>query len=81
MGVIIYSPNLNISPKMSCGVLECGVYSVTEFHAYAFVVKDFKIERGRYLCRSLYLQHDGHRVALSCSVHSVTPPGGESEAW
>ena len=25
MGVIIYSFNLNISPKMSYGVLECGI--------------------------------------------------------
>ena len=25
MGVIIYSFNLNTSPKMSCGVLECDV--------------------------------------------------------
>ena len=24
-GVIIYSFNLNISPKMSCGVLECDI--------------------------------------------------------
>ena len=24
MGVIIYSFSLNISPKMACGVLECG---------------------------------------------------------
>ncbi|KAF6125488.1 hypothetical protein HJG60_009923 [Phyllostomus discolor] len=63
---MIYSLNLNISPKMSCGVLECGVYcSVTESHAYAFVVKDFVIERGRYLCRTLYLLHDGHRIPLS----------------
>ena len=25
MGVVIYSFNLNISPKMSCGVLECDI--------------------------------------------------------
>ena len=25
MGIIIYSFNLNISPKMSCGMLECDI--------------------------------------------------------
>ena len=37
MGVIIYSFNLNISPKMSYDVFECDI--VTEFHAYNFVIK------------------------------------------
>ena len=37
MGIIIYSFNLNISPKRSYGVLECDV--VTELHAYDFVIK------------------------------------------
>ena len=32
MGVIIYSFNLNILPKVACGVLECDSY-VTELHA------------------------------------------------
>ena len=51
--VVIYSFNLNISPKMSYGVLECDSY-VTEFPAYDFVIKDFAIKNGRYLCQTLY---------------------------
>ena len=49
MGVMIYSFNLNISPKMSYGVLERDSY-VTELHAYDFVIKDFVIKKGHYLC-------------------------------
>ena len=39
MGVIIYSFNLNISPKVSYGVLECDTVIVIELHAYDFVIK------------------------------------------
>ena len=43
MGVIIYSFNLNISPKISYGVLECDVmYRIT----YDFVIKDFVVKKG-----------------------------------
>ena len=35
MGAIIYSFSLNISAKMSYGVLECDIV-VTEFHANDF---------------------------------------------
>ena len=35
---------MNISPKMSYGVLECDI--VTQLHAYDFVIKDFIINRG-----------------------------------
>ena len=45
MGVMIYSFNLNISPKMSYGVLECDNV-VTELHACDFVIKDFVTKRG-----------------------------------
>ena len=38
MGVIIYSFNLNISPKMSYAVLECDIV-VTESPVYDFVIK------------------------------------------
>ena len=31
MGVIIYSLNLNISPKMSCGVLECHIVMLQNY--------------------------------------------------
>ena len=48
MGVIICSFNLNISPKMSFGVLECDI--VTELHAYDFVTKKWC-----YLCWTLYI--------------------------
>ena len=43
MGVKIYSCNVNISHKMSYGVLEC---DVTELYAYDFKIKDFVIQRG-----------------------------------
>ena len=46
MGVVIYSVSWNISPKMSCGVLECDVVNVKELHAYDFVVKEFVILKG-----------------------------------
>ena len=49
MGVIIYSFNLNISPKISYGVPESDTV-VTELHAYDLVIK-----KGRYLCWTLYL--------------------------
>ena len=54
MGVIIYSFNLNISPKMSYGVLECDIV-VTELHAHDFVIKDFAIKKGHYLSQTLYI--------------------------
>ena len=38
MGVINYSFNLNILPKMSYSVLECDCY-VTELDTYASVIK------------------------------------------
>ena len=44
MGVIIYSFNMNISPKIVYGVLECDVATITELHAYDFVIKDFLIK-------------------------------------
>ena len=47
MGVIIYSFNLNMSPKMSHRVLECDV--VTELPAYDFVIK------GCYFCRNIFI--------------------------
>ena len=47
--------NLNISPKMSYGVLECDIVIVTELCAYDFVIKDFIIKKGHYLCQALYM--------------------------
>ena len=84
MGVIIYSFNLNISPKMSHGVLECDI-AVTELHAYDFAVKDFVIKKGQYLCHTLYI------LCLPCAQHwslylaptTITPYKGcsPSEAY
>ena len=54
MDVMIYSFNLDISPKRSCDVLECDSYAI-ELHAYDFVMKDFVIKEGCYLCRTLYI--------------------------
>ena len=39
MGIIIYSFNLNIAPKMLYDVLECDYCYVTELHVYDFVIK------------------------------------------
>ena len=49
MGVIIYSFNLNISPKMSYSTLECDRVMLEKSHACDFVIK-----RGHYLCLTLY---------------------------
>ena len=52
MGVIIYSFNLNISPKMSCGMLECDIFVVLQNDLLLFCnkifysVKDFVTKRG-----------------------------------
>ena len=51
MGGIIYSFNLNVSPKMSYGVLECCY--VSELHAYDFVIKRGVICAGSYILRFL----------------------------
>ena len=51
MGVIIYSFNLIISPKMSYGVLECDTVMLQSLHAYNFV-KDFIIKRSVICARS-----------------------------
>ena len=58
MGVITGSFNLNISPKMPYGVLECDIV-VTELHACDFVIKDCVI-KGVLLvpdpvCRSIHI--------------------------
>ena len=60
MGVIIYSFNLNISPKI-CGVLECDII-VTELRANNFVIEDFVIKKGLICvrpCTSIGLHWNG----------------------
>ena len=59
MIVIIYRFNLNISPKMSYGVLECDIV-VIELHAYDFVIQDFVIKKGCYLCRTTHTHTHMH---------------------
>ena len=59
MIVIIYRFNLNISPKMSYGVLECDIV-VIELHAYDFVIQDFVIKKGCYLCRTTHTHTHAH---------------------
>ena len=58
MDIIIYSFNLNISPKMSCGVLECDVlrYRIT---CYDFVTENFVIKKGGAICAApcMWLLH------------------------
>ena len=56
MGVIIYSFNLNVSPKMSYVMLECDTVIL---HAYDFVIKDFVIKKGGVICAGpcIYRQH------------------------
>ena len=52
MGVIIYSFNVSISPKMSVVCLSV-ILLCYRINAYDFVIKDFVIKRGRYLCQTL----------------------------
>ena len=49
MAAIIYSLNLNISPKMSYVMLEYDIV-VAELHAYDFLIKDFTTGKWRTLC-------------------------------
>ena len=44
MGVIIHSLNLNISPNMSYGVLECDIVMLQNYTLIYFVIKDFVIK-------------------------------------
>ena len=45
--------NMNISPKISHGVLECDIV-VTKLHGYDFVIKDFVIKQGGVICAGPY---------------------------
>ena len=52
MGAIIYSFNVNISPKMSRGVLWCDSVRLQNSMLTIFVRKDFVIKRG-VICAGL----------------------------
>ena len=67
MGVIIYSFNLNISPKMSYSTLECDRVMLEKSHACDFVIK-----KGRDLCRALYYLACQKTVVLDLAVRSPT---------
>ena len=54
MGVIIYSFNLNISPKMSYGVPECDTIMLQNYMLMIFVIKDFVMKKGCYSVRPVY---------------------------
>ena len=54
MGVIIYSFNLNISPKVSYDVFECDIVELQNY-AYYFVIKYFIIKRGIFVSFPVYL--------------------------
>ena len=54
MGVIIYSFNLNISPKMSYGVLECAIVILQNYMLIMIFNKRFCNKKGHYLCQTLY---------------------------
>ena len=55
MGVIIYSFNLNISPKMSYGELACDIVMLQN---YMLVIcnKRFYNKKGHYLGQALWLR-------------------------
>ena len=42
MGATIYSFNLNISPTVSYGMLQCDIIMLQNYNAYDFVIKDCK---------------------------------------
>ena len=44
MGVIIYSFNLNISPKVLYGVLECDIVMFQNYMLMIFLIKHFVIK-------------------------------------
>ena len=48
MGVIFYSFNLNISPKMSHGVLQCDIVMLQNYMLMSY---DFVIKRGAIFAR------------------------------
>ena len=56
MGVIIYSSNLNISPKMSYGVLECDIVMLQN---YMLMICN---KKGHYLCWTCIL---GFRISFA----------------
>ena len=53
VGVIIYGFNLNISPKMSYGVLECDSVMLQNYMLMILKQKHFVIKKGHYLCQTL----------------------------
>ena len=55
MGVITESFNLNISPKMSCGVLECDI-GMLQNYTLMILNKRFCNKKGHYLCQTLYMK-------------------------
>ena len=50
MGIIIYSFHLNISPKMSYGVLECDIVMLQIYMLMIFIIKDFCSKKKGDIC-------------------------------
>ena len=66
--------NVNISPKMSHGVLDCDCY-VTELHAYDFAIKYFYvIKRGVICARPCMVFSNGtlQKTLIDSSLHSFS---------
>ena len=72
MGVIIYSVNLNTSPKMSYGVFECDIV-VIELHVHDFVIKASVMKEGRHLCWALCNSDDTDNEAGGCARLKMPP--------
>ena len=55
MGVTSYGFNLNISPKMSYGVLEGDIVMLQNYMLMVLLIKKLVIKKERYLCHTLYI--------------------------
>ena len=53
MGIIIYSFNLNISPQMPYGVLDCDIM-LTKLCSYDFLIKYIAIKRVLFVPDYIY---------------------------
>ena len=68
----MYSFNLNISPKMSYGVLECDIVMLQNYMLYDFVIKYFVIKRG-VICAGPCSHNMAHLIGCPPTRLSVPP--------
>ena len=78
MGVIIYSFNLNISPKTSYGVLECDIVMLQNYMLMIFVIKDFVINKGGVICAGPYMYVFVEEKALESQDYTGISLGEQS---